>query len=364
MQDYHYKVIHLEIPFNFSYSHNLANRAKTDSIILKLNYKGIISFGECCPRPYVTNESSANFSDKVAKYLPSVLNDFDDSISSLTKSLEHLPDSDTALKCLIESTLIYYLIKKIGKNIFEIFNLEKNYSFTYTAPLTGGSKKAFERMTFLAEKYKMKNVKIKLTNSKEDNISRVLFVKKVFGNDVKIRMDGNEIWNYRKASNEIPYLIDAGVSCFEQIFSKKAVNDYLKTIDRWGDNCEFILDESITTVESANELIETKHAHGACIKISKNGGFLQSIEIAKRLKENNLSVRLGCHVGETSYLSLLGLVFSMVTNPSELEGALSSVLLEYDPFTPKVLFQTGGLLNVNQEFKNKYGKEINFKIKS
>ena len=362
MHNYSFELIILNIPFKYSYEHNLASRSVTDSLILVLSLNDRVCVGETTPRSYVTGESTTTMPSLVAKYLPIVLSQFDDTLIGLPNALDLLPRSQTALKCLIESALINYLVQYTNSSIFNLFEANKDKVLNYSAPITGGSKKTFEQMALLAAKNRMENIKLKIVSSPEDNLSRVLHLKQLCGEDSKIRMDGNEIWTFEQAKKEVPKLIEAGVSCFEQLFHKDDVKSYDQAFREWGADCELIVDESITDKNSLNQLISNKNIHGACLKISKNGGLLQSLEMAKILKENNLSIRLGCHVGECSYLSLLGLVFAVLAEPIDLEGALGPLLLDYDPFSPNITFGSGGEIHVTEEFRSKFGTDMTFRM--
>lgn len=358
---YTFEVRTLNIPFKFSYEHNLAQRMKTDTSILILTLNNFICVGESAPRDYVTGETTGNMDAQIKKYLPTVIDQFDGSLISLKTALNYIPDTYPALRCLIESSLISYILQSTNTNIFDLFKVKSNLELSYTAPITGGSETMFQKTVQLAAHRQIKDIKLKINSSAQTNIERVKYLKKVCGDDIKIRMDGNEIWSYEQAKDQIPQLIDLGVSCFEQLFPREDIESYDKAFKTWGNSCEFIVDESITSVESAHQLIARKNVHGACLKIAKNGGLIQTIALANLLKEHDLSIRLGCHVGECSYLTLLGVVFASIHQPMDIEGALGTLLLDHDPFYPNIMVNNQGVINVDDHFKSTIGQSMLFK---
>lgn len=362
MHKYSYTLKHLSIPFAFNYEHNLYKRAATDSTLLFLTLNDYLCVGESTPREYVTGESTSNMPALAEQYVSAVLDRFDGTFSGINTALTVIPDSFPALRCLIESSLLSYLVQSTGKNLFSLYQAEMDTTLIYSASITGGSEKSFQQMAMMAAKNQMKRMKLKLTSDSKQNLSRVQFLKEICGDDVTIRMDGNEIWDFDQAKRELPQLIDAGVSCFEQLFPKQDETSIQKAFNEWGNDIELIADESITDRASVQRLIETRNVHGACLKIAKNGGLNQTLAIAQILTENDLSVRLSCHVGETSYLSALGAVFATLTHPIDLEGALSPMLLQHDPFHPNIQFGLGGELKIDEAFRSKLGAGMRFEV--
>lgn len=363
MDSYSFKTLHLKIPFRYNYTHHLAKRSTTDSILLFLTLNNIVCVGETTPRQYVTGETTLAMPVLIKEYLPKVLAKFEASIQGLSIALQIIPPSYTALRCLLESALLNYLVQTTNKSLFQLFDVPLNQTFHYTASITGGTDKAFQQIAHLTAKYKMQRIKIKLTPKPEDNLSRVLYLKQLCGENINIRVDGNEIWTFDQAKKEVPQLIEAGVSCFEQLFHRDDATSYDNAFKEWGQDCEFIVDESITNIDSMKDLIIQNNVHGVCLKIAKNGGLIQSLEMARILKENQFSIRLGCHVGECSYLTLLGLVFAGLTNPIDLEGALGNNFLEYDPFIPNITFGVGGKIRLSESFCSKFQHGLEFSPK-
>lgn len=353
-----YEIKKVNIPFTFSYSHHLAKRSFTDSVILSLiDEHGRISYGECTPREYVTGETVNSVIADLKPFLKISLQIFDGKFESVEASLNHIPENRNAMRCLIESALISSLCQ--NKNIFKLFDINEERKLIYTAPLSTGSVAKSEEFLKMYSLLKMKRVKLKVSEHLDDNIERIKLTKKYLGDDVDIRMDGNEIWNFEESKKQLPAILDLGVNCFEQLYPKNDRDSCKKAFKEWGNRCSFIVDESMTTLTDLENLTHSDYIQGANLKISKNGGLLQTLKFAKSLDAAGKSVRLGCHVGESSYLSLLGIVFNCIfTKSKDVEGCYGDYLLKWDLFQPSLKFKIGGDFIVDKKFMKNFSLKI------
>ena len=102
-------------------------------------------------------------------------------------------------------------------------------------------------------------------------------------------------------------------------------------------------DESSTTYESVKYLIENDLCNFFNFKISKNGGIFNAQRIYRLITENGAGCQLGAHFGETSLLTMAGLLFSAnAPKISNFEGALGTYLLEADICKPSIKIDQNG----------------------
>ena len=102
-------------------------------------------------------------------------------------------------------------------------------------------------------------------------------------------------------------------------------------------------DESLCDIEDAKKLVDRKACDMFNIRISKCGGLLDSLKIAKFATQAGISYQLGCQVGETGILSAAGRHFaSCVNGVKYLEGSYAKFLLVEDIVLEKLCFGYGG----------------------
>mgnify|MGYP006302281821 CR=1 FL=1 len=104
-----------------------------------------------------------------------------------------------------------------------------------------------------------------------------------------------------------------------------------------------MLDESLCSMVDGERAI----AGGWCdlfnLRLSKCGGFLPTLELARLAYKSGLSCQLGCQVGETAILSAAGRMFAQSVKGLEaLEGSYDRHLVR-DPLGEKdISFGLGG----------------------
>ena len=105
-----------------------------------------------------------------------------------------------------------------------------------------------------------------------------------------------------------------------------------------------MLDESLCSLEDARQAIECGTCDLFNIRLSKCGGFLNSLKIAATAHQAGLGYQLGCQVGETGILSAAGRHFaSSVARIKYLEGSYDRFLVKERLTTQDITFGRGGL---------------------
>ena len=333
------KLYRLQISFKGgSYEHHLAKRNTTDSVIMVIeDTNGIQGIGECCPRDYVTFETYESVVENVKELAPTIISHFDGSLASISNALAFVPDAMPSVRCLFETALLTYFMRKNQKNLFDVLGVLQQKTLTYSAAFDSGEATTFEKMGQFYSALQFKSAKLKIHSDNEINKQRILRIRELLGNHTPIRLDGNEIWEWHKNRYEMEALVDLGIRCFEQPFPKEDVSSCAAFRKYFGNAIELIADESVTTLASAQFHATKEYFTGVNLKISKNGGYFRALEIAQLFQEQNKTVRLGCHVGETSLLSLWGILFATAfSNLKDQEGAFGTHILTEDPFQPSI----------------------------
>ncbi len=123
-----------------------------------------------------------------------------------------------------------------------------------------------------------------------------------------------------------------------------------------------ILDESFRRTEDFSKLQNSTDNFILNIRISKMGGILRSLDIAKMAVEKGFGLIVGAQVGETSILSraALSVASTYYNNLIAQEGAFGDFLLDKDICNPSIKFGAGGVLRVSEFIvTNSYGLGLN-----
>lgn len=334
----------IKIPFKFGYDHAQANRMVSDSLIVGLKMdSGVEFFGECAPRSYVTGESLETVKSAIEQQ-KALLTSFEGDVDSIQRIVNAWGEKDLAALCAIENALIHSVL--YNSSAHEHFAFAER-ELIYSATLTGGSRESFQKMAQLFALNGMRDVKMKLVDENDENLWRISFIKALYDGKVEIRVDGNEIWDFGTNAAQLEALVKAGISEFEQPFSKNDRTSCFQFRSAFGRDVQLILDDSITNQQTFDEHLENELMDGINIKISKNGGYYKSLKLAQKAQENKLTIQLGAHVGETSLLAYSGALFGFHPDLqfSHFEGAFSTHLLEIDPVSPPIQFGAKGILS-------------------
>ena len=106
-------------------------------------------------------------------------------------------------------------------------------------------------------------------------------------------------------------------------------------------------DEGVLTSADVRSLAESGVAQMLNLRLSKNGGLSRLLALAREAEACGLSYQLGCMVGETGVLSLLGrIAAALLPNPTYLEGGYDDLLLEQNVTVPGFGFGPGGAARI------------------
>jgi L-alanine-DL-glutamate epimerase-like enolase superfamily enzyme len=97
-------------------------------------------------------------------------------------------------------------------------------------------------------------------------------------------------------------------------------------------------------MEDAQWFIDNRGATLFNIRISKNGGILNSLKIYQKAEDAGFKCQLGAQVGETSLLSSAGRIFAALTGDLIFhEGSYGTQLLAFDLTKNPLFFEKEGI---------------------
>ncbi len=346
---------HLNIPLKFSFEHSKASRKETDNFICKATLEnGIEGYGEGIPRDYVTGETHDIFLNGLKAYFKKLMSISPSSLEGLVEILdkhETIVEKDyvcTSSKACLELSLLDAYGKYFNESIGDIgkyFGFSNNQNnCTYSTVIGSGSIKSAVSNMDLGLTTKMRDFKIKLGQFNDlRKIKKIYkkYRKEIESGEIRLRGDTNSLWNLEKAKSRISKLAKYKLCYIEDPL--KNVEDY-KELNRISDIL-IMLDEPLRTFEEAKRFIENNMCKGFDIRVSKNGGLIDSLKIAKLAKENNIDCQVGCMVGETGILTAAGRHLIYNIGPIFTEGSYGNLFLENDIIKEELTLTIGGKIN-------------------
>jgi muconate cycloisomerase len=171
--------------------------------------------------------------------------------------------------------------------------------------------------------------------------ARVQRIRRCLGPRVDLRLDANGAWDASQARTQIEQLLPWNISCIEQPVPHEQVAALAEL--RRQLPVPLMLDESLTSLQDAELAIEQQTCDLFNIRLSKCGGFLNSLRLAARAREAGLGYQLGCHPGESPVLSAAGRHWAVsVRDVKYLEGSYDRFLLNESFSEEDISFGYGG----------------------
>ena len=346
----HLEIRKLEIPFNVSFKHASAERNTTESIVVVAESdRGYTGYGEGCPRSYVTDESIDSAIAFFEKHKSSI--QVIENLEELRRWIEEQKgtiDVNPAAWCAIELALLDLLGKEQEQSIEELLSLPPlKGEFHYTAVLGASNYEAFAGQLQQYVHTGFSDFKVKISGKLEEDIEKLNLLKKLDNQETRIRLDANNLWE--TSSEAIAYLKQLDTNFFAIEEPIKA-NQYetLRTITQ-ALNTKIILDESFLRKEQFEHIQHSRDRWIINVRISKMGGILRSLDIAKEASQLNVPIIIGAQVGETSILTRAALTVVNTYRDILLaqEGGFGTYLLKKDIVEMPLMFGNGGLLSVS-----------------
>ena len=181
--------------------------------------------------------------------------------------------------CGIDLALMDAWSKTHQQSLVDAVNGDQDTVAHYTGILPQGSPKVLAVALQQLSYFKFKELKVKVNANLSQTLETLRLIRSDFFPDINIRVDANTAWSYEDAVEQIPVLLDQGIDTFEQIFSKDKLDDLKRITATFGSHARIMADESLTSYESAQHLIQHKICNHFNLKLSKNGGFWNSLSV-------------------------------------------------------------------------------------
>jgi L-alanine-DL-glutamate epimerase-like enolase superfamily enzyme len=344
----------LRIPFVEAFSHSTKSRNFSASFIVRLTmYDGTVGYGEGVSRPYVTGESVESSIDHIQHTLwPSIAqSEFSritpgpDPIDSLSQVYRALPDTVTegvvafhAARTAVEIAIVDGILKRQQMSLSQLLP-PKRTEVVYSGVITAGSIEKAEQHARHFKLFGIKQLKIKIGGP--DSVARVEAVRQTVGPDASLRVDANGDYNVAGAIALLADLAPFNIASVEQPIPRRDPIDLASV--RRNSTIPIMADESLVTLEDARALIAANACDYFNLRLSKCGGIVRTLEMARLAADAGLRVQLGSQVGETAVLSAAGRhVAAYLDDVAFVEGSYGSLLLTEDIGKDSINFGHGG----------------------
>jgi muconate cycloisomerase len=338
------RLYRIVIPFRKPFTHAASERSATDNIVVETALEdGTLGYGEGLPRSYVTGETPESLiaslraiDQKVFRVDPKDLQEVVAFLEEEVLNRKNLPEGrlNNTARCALELSLLDAYGRSFQKSFWDVAatalggdrDLGRRGEVYYDGVLTLASPSRTVWSALRMRGFGFRRVKIKVETGEASILRTVRWVRRILGPKIDLRIDANGGWTPETAVQMVRELQAYAVSAIEQPLSHAQLRRMreLKAVSP----IPLMLDESLCDLEDAKKAID----EGLCdlfnIRLSKCGGFLNSLRMAALARRSGLGYQLGCLVGETGILSAAGRQFACLDpNLRYLEGSYDRYLL-------------------------------------
>jgi muconate cycloisomerase len=341
-----YKIL---LPFSGDFSHSRKKGSSANNIVVEIiDEQGKINgYGEGAPRLYVTGESQESATKSVSNLaqknsFPWELND----ISQIWDFVDNLPDikEHHSAICALEMSLLDALGKSQNKTIIDYFPKDfftRKIYYGATIPLANNLR--IIKVCQLIKKMRINKLRLKMGKDFEHNKEAIKTVKLLFGDDYDLRIDLNGAWDHETAYNHVPLIKKYDVKAVEQPMmpGDPGLVEFAAMIQNHG--AILMADESACSLADVKKIVKDEYYKMINVRLSKCGGFRNSLKIINYLRTRGLSFQIGCQLGESGILSAAGRALSLLCRDAKYyDGSYDKFLLKENITIENVSFGPGG----------------------
>jgi L-Ala-D/L-Glu epimerase len=345
-----------EIPMRIRFEHARAGRSTSTGILVRLELSdGSAGWGEGIPRDYVTGETI----ESAVKIIRKVYADRLLAAAPLTESpVEADGVVYNAAWCACE--LAYLDATGRSREMRVADMLAGQFGFKprrmlrpVSAILSAGSMQKVRRNLRMMRLLAFRDYKLKVGKDADHDEANLAECNRQLGRGLKrkrgptrrtLRVDANGAWTLDEAIRRAESLARWNVIAVEQPLAKGDEASLAELRRRT--SVPIMLDESLLTVSQADRLVRGGQVDLFNIRVSKNGGLVQSLKLAQLAHKTGVDFQLGCMVGETGILSAAGRIFlELVGRRARFsEGSYGRFLLRSDITRERLSFGYGGFV--------------------
>jgi muconate cycloisomerase len=341
------------IPMRIRFEHAAAARNESEGVLARLELAdGSVGWGEGIPRPYVTGETVATAVETIRTvYANRLLGDAPLETAPVeTDGVVH-----NAAWCACELAYLDAVGRSQGMRVADMLagrlGLKPGGALrAVSGILSAGSVAKVRWRLRLMRLAGLCDFKLKVGRDAARDEANLAECHRQLGCGLMrdglhrrtLRVDANGAWDLEEAVRRAETLARGGVAALEQPLARG--NEAALADLRRRTRVPIMLDESLLTLEQAERLVGGGQVDLFNIRVSKNGGLVQSLRLAQLAERLGVGYQLGCMVGETGILTAAGRTFLELVGDRVrfAEGSYGRFLLKDDLTRERLTFGYGG----------------------
>lgn len=308
------------------------------SLFIKINIdEGLYGLGEANPTWGITGETQSINLAGASELAKLLLNKDPLNIEERMREIDKFLVHNSTLRSAFDMALYDILGKAAGLPLYAVLSGGKRSFFTdNTIGIADADYMAKKAVDYKNQGFKA--IKVKLGTTEKEDIERIKKIRKAIGDDLPIRIDANQGWDYKTAVNILQALESMGIEYCEQPI---ACWDYenMRRI-RGHTSIAIMADESLFDHHDAFKLASMGCCDYFNIKLAKSGGIHTALKINAIAESVGIRCMVGCMTETRLGLTAAAHLVSARSNIkyADLDGYL---MLKEDPVIGGAQYNVG-----------------------
>ena len=266
-------------PYSIPFAHSFATAhgdlaMREGAILMVITDTGLVGLGEMAPMPSMSGETLVEACEALAEVLPRLR---ESPLDTALMVIQNLPSS---VVCGLEMALLDIHSKRDGYDIGMLLSEEPLRTTVPVNTVIGAQSVEDVFISALSAKQRgFSCVKLKVGNTKNPaiDIERIAAARSALGSDIQLRLDANEAWTLEEARTILSQCVSYRIQYVEQPLPRRdltGIQHLRRTI-----SIPIALDESVSSLESAQRVLRYGAADILVIKPQLAGGLYRSRQI-------------------------------------------------------------------------------------
>ncbi len=281
--------VKLKAPFKIAthyYTH-------AENVIVRINTNdGIYGTGEASPAPGTTGDTQET-AFEAGKYIAKIIKNKNPlAIEDRIKEINQAVVNEPQIKCAFDQALHDILGKTANLPLYALLGGEKREIFTdFTIGIQDSVEETI-KFSKLISKTGIGAIKLKTGLNWKDDVELVKGVREAVGNDVSIRIDSNQGWDYPTAVKALKAMEPYSIEYSEQPLPAWDYANMARL--RNNTSTPICADESVWNHHDAFKLASMNACDYLNIKLGKSAGLYSAIKINSIAEAAGMKCMIGC----------------------------------------------------------------------
>jgi len=264
------------------YAQNILIRIHTDA--------GFYGVGECSAFPMIAGETQATCFEMAKDFAQLWKGKEALDIPVRMRELHAFTAFNATIKSAFDMALHDLAAKNAGQPLYQFLGGRNRAIETdLTIGIDSPQKMAEKAIQFKADGVRM--IKIKLGKDPKEDVERVRRIRAAVGDDVILRIDANQGWDFDSASDALRLMGPSRIQFCEQ--PMRHWDDYRLPDLRKDSPIPIMADESVFDHHDARRLIAAEACDYVNIKLAKSGGILEATAIDAVCARHHIPCMMG-----------------------------------------------------------------------